>query len=376
MISLRKTFHLEGNITLEIVEKPTIPKDLGDKYPEFDLKKFQKDLLSFPLEEILPIFSFPAKSTEKDEFFKTRAGYLVYVPICISETSDLSLSRLEGEIGRLKYTLFTERLEEEFEFSLKRRIRTLLAKVRQTMPPNCDISISTIKKLSEYQIVKLVAVFAVSLSRKICIRICEDEESSEATYLVERFYLDQNGVNIEKKSVDTPLDNVILSYRKWNFDIVAVVEIAEPVKSLMEDGYLQDILIVSLPSSSSWERFVDSQIRVKENGKYVLGEELEDTFEFDGILMSKDHKKMIIIENKRRMITSNREKTSDDRDDFLKFLGKIRLISQYVHINITSIYFTSVDLSKSPIKKHEKANLMYIIDRNDWQRLFSIIKEI
>ena len=272
--------------------------------------------------------------------------------------------------------MFTERLEEEFEFSLKRRIRTLLAKVRQTMPPNCDISISTIKKLSEYQIVKLVAVFAVSLSRKICIRICEDEESSEATYLVERFYLDQNGVNIEKKSVDTPLDNLILSYRKWNFDIVAVVEIAEPVKSLMEDGYLQDILIVSLPSSSSWERFVDSQIRVKENGKYVLGEELEDTFEFDGILMSKDHKKMIIIENKRRMITSNREKTSDDRDDFLKFLGKIRLISQYVHINITSIYFTSVDLSKSPIKKHEKANLMYIIDRNDWQRLFSIIKEI
>ena len=79
VISLRKTFHLEGNITLEIVEKPTIPKDLGDKYPEFDLKKFQKDLLSFPLEEILPIFSFPAKSTEKDEFFKTRAGYLVYV---------------------------------------------------------------------------------------------------------------------------------------------------------------------------------------------------------------------------------------------------------------------------------------------------------
>ena len=376
MIFLQKTFHLEGDITLEIVENPAIPKDLSDKYPEFDLKNFQRDLLSLPLEEILPIFSFPAKSTEKDEFFKTRAGYLVYVPICISETSDLSLSKLEWEIDRLKYTLFTERLEEEFESSLKRRIRTLLAKVRQTMPPNCDISIRTIEKLSDYQIVNLIAVFAVSLSRQICVRICEDEESSEAKYLVERFCLDQNRIIIEKKSVGTSLESLILSYRRQNFDIVAIVEIAEPVKSLMENGYLQDVLVVSMPSSSNWERFVDSQIRIKENGKYVLGEEPGDVFEFDGVLICKDCKRMIIIENKRRMITSSREKTSDDRDDFLKFLGKIRLISQYMRIKITSIYFTSVDLSKSPIKKHEKANFMYIIDRNDWQRLFSIIKKI
>jgi hypothetical protein len=297
VIFLQETFHLEGNITLEIVENPAIPKDLEDKYPEFDFTKFREDLLSFPLEEILPVFSFPAKSTEKDEFFKTRDGYLVYIPVCISETSDLSLSRLEREIDRLEYTLFTERLEEAFEFSLMRRIRTLLAKVKQTMPPGCDISISTIKKLSEYQIVRLIAIFAVSLSRKTCVRISEDEESSEPMFLVERFCLDQDRAGVEKNSVDTPLETLILSYRKQNFDIVTVVEITEPVKSLMENGYLQDLIVVSMLSSTDWKRFVDSHICIKKNRKYVLGKDPEDRFEFDGILISKNLKRMIIIEN-------------------------------------------------------------------------------
>ena len=49
-----------------------------------------------------------------------------------------------------------------------------------------DISINTIKRLSESQIVKLVVILAVFLSLQICIRICEGEESSDVLYL-ERF---------------------------------------------------------------------------------------------------------------------------------------------------------------------------------------------